>query len=230
MSRYLILLLLLLVLVLVPACLFNHDLGYVDSWVTDSLGDYMGLEEGVIWRYSLYTEDEKGEDTYLMGVLSREEKEDGTLFTIREEWGSQLSQEPLQGYYWILNEDDGAYYEVGRWNQREDFFYDEEEYLFILPEGLSKGDRVFENYTFGDSFSVQGQERVQVEAGEFEAWLLESLWGDKEEGPWEEDRLYFVPHVGMVKREMVRGYSNDGEVLEEFSFTLELQDLYREEE
>lgn len=216
--------LLLLFLPTVPACFFHDQCAHVHSLPYELVRDYLGLEEGVLWRYSFGPQGEEAMDTLLLAVVSVKERDGSTLFKIQEEWGPTLSQKPLQGYYWAYDEREETYYEVGRWNENEDFFYGEDGHLFILPRELSVGDAVFENYTLGDSFTVMGQEMVQVPAGSFQAWVLTAQWGDLEEGPWEKDRIYFAPHMGMVKRELVRGYSLEGQVKEEFPFLLELVD------
>lgn len=225
MKRYLFFIL--VFMAILPACLFHHTVQDQRTMLLDPVGDYMGLEEGVVWSYTFMTPSEEEGDLLFMAVVSSQSEDETTTYKIREEWGPYLAEEPLQGYYWAFDEKDASYHEVGRWNQREDFFYHKEDYLFILPKDLSLGDKVFENYTFGDSFTVKGKEKVEVAAGTFEAYLLESLWGDKGGGPWEEDRIFFVPHVGVVKRELVRGYSVDGEVMEEFPYTMELLDYSR---
>lgn len=216
-------LLLLFLIFTVPSCLFHHH-HQLHSVLYDPVRDYLGLEEGVVWRYSFGLEGEEAGDTLLMAVVSMEERDGSIFFKIREEWGTAFAEEPLQGYYWSYDEMKDSYHEVGRWNQWEDFFYTDEEQLLIIPRGLSVGDEVFENFTHGDAFAVKGREEVTVVAGDFEAWVLEAQWGDKERGPWEEDRIFFVPHIGVVKRELIRGYSVDGQVQEEFPFILELLD------
>lgn len=222
------LLLLLLLLPLFSACLFNQSKALEESMLYSPLEDYMGLEEGVVWRYSFYGEGETVQDFLHIAVISEEEREGTTLFKIREEWG-HLHEEPLHGYYWSYDHQLDSYYEIGRFNHEEELFYSEEDYLFILHQHLSKGDRVFENYTHGDTFTVQGKERVEVKAGTFEAYVVKSYWGEKETGPWEEDVIYFVPHIGVVKRELVRGYRIEGVVQEEFPYVMELLEYSRDE-
>lgn len=225
--RRLLLLLSFALLSLVSSCLFRNT-NAPDKFILSSpVEDYMGLEEGAVWKYTFFVEGEEVEDILLMSVVSKEESDGVALFKVREEWGPSLEEEPLHGYYWSHHQQQGAYYEVGRWSHDDEILYDEEERLFILHQEIAKGDKVFENYTHGDSFTVLGKESVRVKAGSFEAWLLESKWGDRESGPWEEDRIYFAPNVGVVKRELVRGYSIDGVVQEEFPYVMELLDYHR---
>lgn len=213
----------LLFLLIFPGCLFQRD-GEIIPLGTKVTSDRLGLEPGAIWRYSFYSKEEVGEDILLLALVSVEEREDRTIFKLREEWGEDLGPEPLHGYYWAYDHLQDSYYEIGRWNKDQDFFYQGEDYLLILPSELGTGTKAFANYSYGESFTVKGQEKVQVQDRNYWAYVLESHLGDERDGPFEEDRIYFVPSIGVVRRDLIRGFRVQGEIQEEFPFVMELLD------
>ena len=180
--------------------------------------DYMGLSIGTIWEYRITISGDEPEDTgvfeatvEVIEVLDHPKMPEAIAYKIKSEadFGvpeSEYASGVFQGRI------DNTYYDFGVWTENPDLAHYPEQWddePWEIPSApIQAGDSAFE-------LGGATRERVEVAAGEFDAWAFRYsgpfvIQGGGYSVVWRQEcTLWFVPYLGMVKNHVVNWDTDD---------------------